>query len=79
MTDKDCKELVAVKSIFPNATSLLCQFHVLTAVSARLGKAKLQIDFEEEIFANFKTALYASHEQKLANQQNYLCAIRKYF
>ena len=76
VTDKDCKELISVKQIFPNAISLLCQFHVLNAVSRRLKKAKLQEDYEEEIFKTFQDTLHERNDRLvIERKRDFLCNI----
>lgn len=39
-TYKDCSELDGIKAVFPNATSLLCQFHICCTVDTRDNNAK---------------------------------------
>jgi hypothetical protein len=47
---------------------LLCHFHVLQAVDARLVKAKLLPNEKEEIFNYFKMALHARNLDELRMQ-----------
>ncbi len=75
LTDKDCAELAGIKTVFPNATSLLCQFHVDCAVDTRLNKAKLETNHQEEIYQSFQRAMHAESEEQIKKEEQYLCNI----
>lgn len=77
LTDKDCKELAAIEAIFPNAISLLCIFHVLMAVDRRLTSARLAKNEQEEIYEDFRKAVYAKSLEELEQQSEILCNIGK--
>ena len=72
MTDKSFSEISAFSAIFPNAAQLLCHFHVLQAVDARLVKAKLILSEKEEIFNYFEKALHARNLDELADAAGFL-------
>ncbi len=75
VTDKDCAEIAAFAEIFPEASQLLCQFHVLKAVDSRLVKAKLIHSEKKEIFDYFKKALRAKNLDELSDAAGYLSSI----
>lgn len=75
LTDKDCAELAGIKAVFPNATSLLCQFHVDCAVDTRLNKAKLETNHQEEIYQLFQRAMHGESEEQIKKEEQYLCNI----
>jgi hypothetical protein len=75
LTDKDCAELAGIKTVFPNATSLLCHFHVDCAVDTRLNKAKLETNHQEEIYQSFQRAMHAESEEQIKKEEQYLCNI----
>lgn len=75
LTDKDCAELAGIKTVFPNATSLLCQFHVDCAVDTRLNKAKLETNHQEEIYQSFQRAMHGESEEQIKKEEQYLCNI----
>lgn len=79
VTDKSFSEISAFSVIFPKATQLLCHFHVLQAVDARLVKAKLLPNEKEEIFNSFRMALHARNLDELADAAGYLTALGFYF
>ncbi len=64
-----------LRKFFPLATQLLCQFHVLAAVDRRLKIAKLGDDEREEIFQQFRKAVYAQSEDDLAEAAGYLTSL----
>lgn len=81
ITDKDCSEIAALEEFFPEAIHILCHFHVLKAVDARLNKKVdgkgLSEQFKDEIREHFRKALYAETDaafehakQHLLNQGN---------
>lgn len=37
LTDKDCKEIVAINEVFTHSRALLCIFHVMQAINRRLA------------------------------------------
>ncbi|KZS20646.1 Uncharacterized protein APZ42_012571 [Daphnia magna] len=50
ITDKDCAEISALWKLFPKASGILCQFHVLKAVDTHLqNKFKTSLDKKNEI------------------------------
>jgi MULE transposase domain len=68
VTDKSFSEISAFSVVLPNADQLLCHFHVLQAVDARLAEAKLIPSEKEEIFKYFEMALYARNFDELEMQ-----------
>ncbi|KFM81580.1 hypothetical protein X975_03649, partial [Stegodyphus mimosarum] len=64
MMDGDLKEKNALSSVWPNATYLLCQFHVLKAMCSWLCNVKNEIPAcdRQEIFFRFKDAMYVKTE-----------------
>lgn len=75
LTDKDCKELFAVHTIFTNAESLLCIFHVFQAVDRRLDKAGLQHDHRLEVYNKLRDAVYCKDQRQLEDAASELCVI----
>lgn len=75
--DKDKKEMNAVRTVFPDATLLLCHFHVAQAVDDRLSRAGLQKGLRHDIYKSFEDALYAKTEEALRAEQEYLCTLGK--
>ncbi|KZR99524.1 Uncharacterized protein APZ42_004573, partial [Daphnia magna] len=75
LTDKDCKEMNAVERIFTSASLKLCLFHALAAVDKRLVQAKLSRNLREEIYQQFKEAVYAGSEEKIKEVEEYLCGL----
>jgi len=62
--DKDCAKIAAIKQQFPNATHLLCHFHVLRAVDRHLKSVGLSPCFQQEIYEVFREGLYADSTDK---------------
>jgi len=63
LTDKDQKEISAIKLLYPNAELLLCHFHCLQAVDRLLLAAKLEVvNIRENFMKLFRSAMYAETE-----------------
>jgi hypothetical protein len=75
LTDKDCSELAGISAVFPDAVSLLCQFHVVCAIDTRLAKARLEPNEREEIYLPFQRALHTHTEDGIDNEEVYLCSL----
>lgn len=65
----------AVERIFTSASLKLCLFHALAAVDKRLVQAKLSQNLREEIYQQFKEAVYAGSEEKIKEVEEYLCGL----
>lgn len=65
----------AVEHIFTSASLKLCLFHALAAVDKRLVQAKLSRNLREEIYQQFKEAVYAGSEEKIKEVEEYLCGL----
>ena len=70
MVDKDFTELIILSKVFPNATILLCQFHVMkymkTLVSTSQaidGGSSADYEKKNEMMEAFRSALYATTEE----------------
>lgn len=61
ITDNSAAESIAIKEIWPDATHLLCIFHILQAIWRWLWDSKNQISAEDRtiLMNSFKTILYA--------------------
>lgn len=75
LTDKDCSELAGISAVFPDAVSLLCQFHVVCAIDTRFAKARLEPNEREEIYLSFQRALHAHTEDGIDIEEVYLCSL----
>lgn len=62
VVDNYLREISAAETVFTNAKTLLCHFHVLRAVDARLDKGGLTKEYRHELFNLFNCALYANSE-----------------
>ena len=78
LTDKDERELYAVKEIFKEARSLLCHFHVLQAVNRKLEAVKANWDFRSEVYNTFHECVYADEQDVCDSKLAKLMAIRKF-
>jgi hypothetical protein len=59
--DKDCAEIAALAKFFTASTHILCHFHVLKAVDAKLATFKgLSKEQKQYIREKFRSALYAT-------------------
>lgn len=65
----------AVERIFTSASLKLCLFHALAAVDKLLVQAKLSRNLREEIYQQFKEAVYAGSEEKIKEVEEYLCGL----
>ena len=74
ITDKDCSEIAALEEFFPNAEHILCQFHALKAVDARLNKKfgdkALKQPIKDGIRDHFRSAMYAENERDFENAKS---------
>ncbi|XP_050498792.1 uncharacterized protein LOC126879645 [Diabrotica virgifera virgifera] len=62
ITDNDLKEINAIKKVFPESKTLLCQFHMLKSVWSWLCNQKHDVMKEDrqEIYFMFKNLLYSA-------------------
>ncbi|EFX65973.1 hypothetical protein DAPPUDRAFT_116791 [Daphnia pulex] len=61
ITDKDCAEIAALAKFFTASTHILCHFHVLKAVDAKLATFKgLSKEQKQYIREKFRSDLYAT-------------------
>ncbi|XP_045027121.1 uncharacterized protein LOC116919332 [Daphnia magna] len=76
ITDKDCSEIAALEEYFPEATHILCHFHVLKAVDARLNKKVdgkgLTEQCKDKIREHFRKALYAETDAAFEHDKQHL-------
>ena len=74
MTDDANAEVNALRHVWPEATFLLCVWHVLTAVWRWLWDAKHQIrkDDRASLFKMFRAVLYAETEDDYENKKELL-------
>lgn len=61
ITDKDFTDLSALKSLFPRAVQLLCQFHAIEAVRRAVRKSDLNEEQREKVEKMFRGLVHAHH------------------
>ncbi|KZS03097.1 Uncharacterized protein APZ42_034260 [Daphnia magna] len=73
VTDKDCAEIAALAKYFPTATHILCHFHVLKAIDAKLNKIKnIGKQKNNEIQEYFRSALFAATQEEFDASHEHL-------
>lgn len=73
MTDNDCAEIAALAKYFPTATHILCHFHVLKAIDAKLNKIKnIGKQKNNEIQEYFRSALFAATQEEFDASHEHL-------
>ncbi|KAK4037527.1 hypothetical protein OUZ56_029559 [Daphnia magna] len=76
ITDKDCVEIAALAKYFTSATHILCHFHVLKAVDAKLLKLKnLGKEKKHAIQQHFRSALFATTHDEFDSSRERLLSI----
>ena len=67
MTDDSTAERTALQDVFPQATLLLCAFHILQAYWRFLWdhKSGVQQQYHQQLFSMLKAMVYASSEEQL--------------
>ena len=65
ITDKDFTEIVSIKNEFPQASNLLCQFHMLKYIRTKISSYSPDQMVKEQLMELTKKAVYALTEQQL--------------
>lgn len=73
ITDKDAKEIGALREVFPDARLVLCWFHIFQAVNRNI--ACVEVNLRHEISDSFRTAVFTHSEDVLLEQKEYLCSL----
>lgn len=77
ITDKDSKEIGALREVFPTARLLLCWFQIFQAVNRHI--ACVEVNLRHEISDAFRTAVFTHSEDVLLEKEEYLCSLGRVF